>query len=74
MGWHDDDDEEHASSHRFPEPLAWIGCLLAAVMPTAVLASIAQSLDRAVWPAFIPLLYVGVFTVFVLLVRPWALR
>lgn len=72
MGWHDEEDE--TAPRRWSEPVAWIGCLLAAVMPTAVLASIAQAGDRTIWPVFTPALYVGVFTVMVLIVRPWTIR
>jgi len=72
MGWHDD--EEQAAPRRLSEPVAWIGCLLAAAMPTAVLASLAQAWDHAIWPVFTPLLYIGMFTVMVLIVRPWSMR
>lgn len=68
------DEEEANSAKPFPEPLAWIGCLLAAIMPTAVLSTIALRIDRSVWPPFGMLLYVGVFTVMVLIVRPWTMR
>jgi len=45
MRWHDDEDE--APPGRLRELLAWLGCLMAAGMPTVVLASIWQGLDRA---------------------------
>gem|GEM_PF-2413248 len=68
------DEPEPRAKARWGEPIAWLGCLMAAVLPTAVLTSFVQAVDRAVWPGFTPLIYVGVFTVMVLLIRPWSLR
>lgn len=67
-------DGKPATQGRMIEAFAWAGCLLAAVMPTAVLASIAQSLDRAKWALFAPLLYILVFTLMVIVIRPWTHR
>jgi hypothetical protein len=41
-------------------------------MPTIVLASLAGGRDS--WPGFVPTLYIGLFTVMMLIVRPWTLR
>lgn len=71
MGWNDE--EEEAAPPRWREPIGWIGCLLAAVMPTVVLASLAGG-GRDGWPGFVPALYIGLFTVMVLVVRPWTMR
>lgn len=68
------DDDEPAAPSRLTEPVAWIGCLLAAVVPTAMLASIAQSLDRSIWPPFVPLLFILIFTLMVVVIRPWTQR
>ncbi|WP_299013837.1 hypothetical protein [uncultured Caulobacter sp.] len=43
-------------------------------MPTAVLTTLIQALEASVSPLFVPLLYVGVFTIMVLIARPWTLR
>lgn len=72
MGWHDDEDE--AATGWWTEPVAWAICLVVAVMPTAVLGTLAQIWDRAAWPLFAPLLYIGMFTLMVTIVRPWTLR
>ncbi len=72
MGW--GDDEEPGGPRPWREPLAWLACLLAAVMPTAVLTTLIQALEASVSPLFVPLLYVGVFTIMVLIARPWTLR
>lgn len=42
-------------------------------MPTVVLASLAGG-GRDGWPGFVPALYIGLFTVMVLIVRPWTMR
>lgn len=68
------DELEPGGKGRWGEPIAWIGCLMAAVLPTAVLTSLVQAVDRAVWRGFAPLIYVGMFTLMVLLIRPWSLR
>lgn len=68
------DDEKPAGPSRLTEPLAWIGCLVAAILPTAMLASFVQSLDRAAWPLFTPLACLGVFTIMVLALQPWTHR
>jgi hypothetical protein len=59
---------------RWGESIGWVGCLLGAVMPTAVLSSVVRALEPSLFPAFIPLLFIGLFTMMVLIVRPWALR
>lgn len=74
MAWGGKDDEEHAGSRRWREPLAWLGCLGAVVMPTAILTSLFQLGGRSVSPLFTPLLFIGLFTSMVLLVRPWTYR
>lgn len=68
------DEHEPRAGARWGEPIGWIGCLMAAVLPTAILTRLAQSADGRVWPGFAPVAYVGVFTVMVLLIRPWSLR
>ncbi|MBO9546990.1 hypothetical protein [Caulobacter sp.] len=72
MGWHDDN--EPAGPRPWREPIAWLGCLLTAVMPTLVLTTIVQHLEAALSPMFAPALFVGLFTVMVLIVRPWTMR
>lgn len=67
-------DDDDGRRQRAVEPLAWIGCLVVAIAPTAMVASCAQSLDRTDWSLFAPLLYLGVFTLMVLAVRPWTFR
>lgn len=68
------DDEDTPTPRRLGESIAWVGCLLAAVMPTAVLSTVVQSLERSVLPAFTPLLFIGLFTMLVVIVRPWTMR
>ena len=53
---------------------SWVGCLLAVVMPTAVLASLVQMIEPNTAPWFVPGLYIGLFTLMVLAVRPWTMR
>ncbi|PVM83401.1 hypothetical protein [Caulobacter endophyticus] len=70
MAWggrHHDDDEPQA----LQEWQAWVVCLLGAVMPTSVLATIVDWIEGQTAPAFVPALYIGVFTIAVLLMRPW---
>jgi hypothetical protein len=68
------DDEDTPARRRWGEPIGWAGCLLAAVMPTAVLSTVVQALERSMFPAFTPLLFIGLFTMLVLIVRPWTMR
>jgi hypothetical protein len=68
------DDEDAPTPRRWGEPIGWVGCLLAAVMPTAVLGTVVQAFDRSAFPAFTPLLFIGLFTMLVLIVRPWMMR
>jgi len=68
------DDEDAPTPRRWGEPIGWVGCLLAAVMPTAVLSTVVQALERSAFPAFTPLLFIGLFTMLVLIVRPWTMR
>lgn len=70
----DDEDEDKRPPPRFREWEGWVVCLLAAGMPTVVLTSIVQALEGKTAPAFVPALYIGIFTVGVLLVRPWTFR
>ena len=52
----------------------WIGCALAAVMPTAILTSLVQRIEGRTEPWFVPGLFIGVFTLMVLAARPWTMR
>ncbi|NQE65341.1 hypothetical protein [Caulobacter sp. RHG1] len=74
MGWHHDEEETKAGSRPWRELVAWLGCLLAVVMPTAALSTLVQAVDRDISPLFGPALFVGLFTVMVLIVRPWTFR
>ncbi|WP_297515886.1 hypothetical protein [uncultured Caulobacter sp.] len=68
------DEEDTPAPRRWSEPIGWVGCLLAAVMPTAVLSTVVQAFERSMCPAFTPLLFIGLFTMLVLIVRPWTMR
>jgi hypothetical protein len=72
MGWRDE--EERAGSRPWHEPVAWLGCGLAVIMPTAVVASLVEAGDGGLSPLFIPALFIGLFTLMVLIVRPWTFR
>jgi len=74
MVWGGKDDEEGGGPRPWREPLAWLGCLAAVIMPTVMLAGVFQLGGRAVSPLFTPTLLVGLFTILVLLVRPWTFR
>lgn len=69
-----DDHEDDEPSLVWREWRGWAACLLAAVAPTAVLASIVQKIEGQTAPAFVPALFIGLFTLMVLAVRPWTLR
>lgn len=71
MGWHDED-ESRASAGL--GAWAWAACLVAPAMPAMVLVGLAQWLDGQIWPLFPLVLYIGLFTVMVLLIRPWTVR
>lgn len=51
----------------------WAACLAGAVMPTLLLASIAAAFEKTS-PAFIPALFIGLFTLAVIVIRPWTIR
>ena len=73
MAWGGKNDDD-SGPKPWRETMAWLGCLFAAVMPTLVLTTLARTGDHAVSPVFTPALLIGVFTVMVLIVRPWTLR
>ena len=56
------------------EGLVWAGCIAAAVMPTAILLAVVQAFEGQSEPWFAPGLFIGVFTLMVLAVRPWTWR
>lgn len=68
------DPDEHEPRPAWREWRGWAGCLLAAVLPTAVLASLVQRIEGQTNPVFVPALFIGLFTLMVLAVRPWTLR
>lgn len=68
------DDEDEAAGPALREWHLWAACLIGSVMPTAVLITIAQWGDGQTAPVFMPALYIGVFTIAVLLLRPWQFR
>jgi nicotinamide riboside transporter PnuC len=74
MLWGGKDEQEDAGARPWREPLAWLGCLAAVVMPTLMLTGLFQVGGRSVSPLFTPLLFIGLFTSMVLLVRPWTFR
>ncbi len=74
MAWGGKDEEEDVGPRWWREPVAWLGCLAAVVMPTAMLTGLFQLGGRSVSPLFTPLLFLGLFTSMVLLVRPWTHR
>lgn len=59
---------------RLAEWQMWAACLMAAAMPTVVVTSIIQVVEGKTAPAFVPALYIGLFTIMVLIVRPWSDR
>lgn len=67
-------DEDGPGARRRLEAAGWFGCLLAAAPPTAMLAALAQRFDEAPFAGFAPTLYIGLFTVMVLVMRHWTLR
>jgi hypothetical protein len=69
--------DEHDKDMKRPvwrEWQGWLGCVLASVMPTAVLASIVQMIEGQTAPIFVPALFIGLFTLMVLTIRPWTMR
>lgn len=78
MAWGDDEDQHARGEPGRPgpwsEPLAWLGCLVAAVVPTAMVTALVRVFEPAPWSPFAPLLYVALFTLMVLAVRPWTFR
>ena len=74
MVWGGKDEEERDGPRRRREPLAWLGCLAAVIVPTAMLTGLFQLDGREVSPLFVPALLIGLFTIMVLLVRPWTFR
>lgn len=69
-----DEDDREREPPRLREWEGWAACLIGAGMPTVVLTSIVPAIEGKTAPAFAPALYIGVFTVGVLLVRPWTFR
>lgn len=75
MAWGGRDDDEDGAGHpRLREWHLWPACVLGSVTPTAVLTTVAQWVEGQSAPAFVPALYIGVFTIAVLIVRPWTVR
>ena len=74
MGWREEDEE----AGRWPawggEAAMWLGCLLAAVMPTALGLMAWRVFVGAVTPLAAWTTYVGVFTLMVLAIKPWTIR
>ena len=67
-------DDGEPRGRRGGEIVGWLVCLAGAVLPTALLAQIAERFDKHLFAGFTPALYLGLFTVLVLVVRPWTLR
>ena len=74
MVWGGKDEEEDEGPRPWREPVAWLGCPAAVVMPTVMLTGLFQLGGRPVSPLFAPLLFIGLFTSMVLLVQPWTHR
>ena len=68
------DQEDETGKPTLREWHLWAACLLGSVMPTAVLTTIVQWVEGQTAPAFVPALYIGVFTIAVLILRPWSVR
>ncbi|AZS21710.1 MULTISPECIES: hypothetical protein [unclassified Caulobacter] len=69
-----DDDDEPRQRPRFYEWEGWAVCLVGAVMPTVVLTSLVQMIEGKTEPWFLPGLFIGLFTLAVLAIRPWTMR
>ena len=69
-----DEDEPEDGRPVWREWQGWIGCALAAVMPTAILTRLVQRIEGRTEPWFVPGLFIGVFTLMVLAARPWTMR
>lgn len=68
----EDDERVRPSAWRGWE--MWIACVLAAIMPTAVLATVVQWVDGKAATLFVPALFLGLVAVMVLAMRPWTFR
>lgn len=69
-----DDEDPERKPIEFREWEGWAACLLGAVMPTAVLTSLIHMIEGQTAPWFAPGLFIGLFTLMVLVMRPWTLR
>lgn len=69
-----DEDDDKAERRAWSEWEGWAACVLAAVMPTAILASLVQRIEGKTEPWFVPGLFIGLFSLMVLALRPWSLR
>ena len=68
------DENDNAERRAWGEWEGWAACVLAAVMPTAILASLVQRIEGKAEPWFVPGLFIGLFSLMVLALRPWSLR
>ncbi|WP_395443861.1 hypothetical protein [Caulobacter sp. UC70_42] len=69
-----DDDDKPAPRPLLREWQGWVACVLGSVMPTAMLTSVIQMIDGKIEPWFGPGLFIALFTLAVLAMRPWTLR
>lgn len=69
-----DEDNDKAERRAWGEWEGWVACVLAAVIPTAILASLVQRIEGKTEPWFVPGLFIGLFSLMVLALRPWSLR
>jgi len=69
-----EDEDPEPKRMTFGEWRGWAACLLGAVMPTAAVTCLAQMIEGATAPWFGPGLFIGLFTLMVLTLRPWTLR
>lgn len=71
MDGRDGDEPRHSKG---VEPWAWAACLLAPIMPARILIGLAGAVDGRLWPFFPLALYIGLFTLMVVIIRPRSLR
>lgn len=69
-----DEDDETTDRSAWRAWKGWVACLLGSVTPTAMLTAVVEMIDGKTAPVFAPALFVGIFMIAVLLMRPWTFR
>jgi hypothetical protein len=73
MGWYDDEQSAWLPDWAVT-PLAWLGCLLAAVLPAGAGLALWNAVFAAATPVVSLSLYVVSLAMMIAAVKPWTLR